>query len=147
MLYLAARRTTLPAPLAAGKRKGILWESYFSQNELRKKTKKIFNVAAIALWVRVYTKLSRTMKHHIFVKNTIRSIETNMSLGSRVDKLAERIAALETGQGYIDRNVQALRKDFQKSDYNPLWLRIMVLTNAGVFAWLSILTWLVVQKI
>ena len=60
--------------------------------------------------------------------------------------MGERISSLETAITYMGQNIHALRKTFHKSDFNPLWLRVVILINTGIFAWLSVLTYLVVQK-
>lgn len=69
-----------------------------------------------------------------------------MSLDEQVHKMGERVASLETSIQYMDQNIHALRKSFHKSDFNPLWLRVVILINTGIFAWLSILTYVIVQK-
>jgi len=64
----------------------------------------------------------------------------------QIADVRERVSSLETSIEYLNENIHGLREAFRKSDFNPLWLRIVVLINTGIFAWLSILTWIVVQK-
>jgi len=69
-----------------------------------------------------------------------------MSLSKTITKIGERVASLETSIQYLDQSIHSLRETFHKSDFNPLWLRVVVLINTGIFAWLSVLTYLVIQK-
>jgi len=63
-----------------------------------------------------------------------------------ITELSERVASLETSIEYLNENIHILRKEFHKSDFNPLWLRIVVLINTGIFTWLTALTYLVLKK-
>jgi len=69
-----------------------------------------------------------------------------MDLTQKLETLPERVASLETSILHMDQSIHALRKSFHKSDFNPLWLRVVISINTGIFAWLSVLTWIIVQK-
>lgn len=69
-----------------------------------------------------------------------------MTLNEKIDDLRERVVRTEERTKNTYNNVKELRKDFKHSDFNPLWLRVMIVVNGVICFWLSALTYLLVKR-
>ena len=69
-----------------------------------------------------------------------------MSVGKKLDKLQETVARIDERTILMQKDIDSLKTLFRKSDFNPLWLKVMIAINGVIGLWLSALTWLVVKN-
>ncbi len=71
---------------------------------------------------------------------TTKNYLKQMDVAEKLSELGERVASVETTVAHLDNQIHQLRRAFHKSDFNPLWLRVMIIINGFICAWLTVLS-------
>ena len=69
-----------------------------------------------------------------------------MSVSKEIRTLSERIASLETSISYLNDSIHQLREDLSFHKKNPVYWRVISLLNSAIFAWLSVITYILFKN-